>query len=91
MATNVQRASAILDALVDGAADPTVLGKVGDAYSFIYQPGEVLTNQQKAGVFLHALRRDVKGIVRDAIRSQAAAAAADAADSDIDIDIGVDS
>jgi len=61
---------------------------VGDAYSFIYQPGEVLTNQQKAGVFLHALRRDVKGIVRDAIRSQAAEAA-DAADSDIDI--GVDS
>lgn len=49
MATNVQRVSAILDALVDGTADPTVLAKVGDAYGYTYERGEVLTNQQKSG------------------------------------------
>lgn len=89
MATNVQRATAILDALVDGTADQTVLAKVGDAYAFTYRRGETLNNQEKAGVFINQLRMSIKQIVRDAIKSQAAAAAA--ANADGEISIGNDS
>lgn len=85
MATNVQRATAILDALVDGTADPTILAKVGDAYAFTYRRGETLNNQEKAVVFINVLRASIKQVVRDAIKSQAAAAAANAADGEISI------
>ena len=89
MATKIQRATAILNALADPATiDAALLAKVGDAYAFTYRRGETLTSAEKAGLFIQVMRGQVRQIVRDAIQSQAAKAAADAAD--ITLDIGSD-
>ena len=86
MATKLQRATAILNALADPATiDAALLTKVADAYAFTYRRGETLTNTQKAGLFIQVTRDQIKQIVQDAIRSQAAKTAADAADSEISI------
>lgn len=85
MATPVQRATAILQACLDDTPDAAVLGKVGDAYAFTYRRGETLTNNQKALLLVAEVRRVIKQVTADAIRSQAAAAAASAADADLDL------
>ncbi len=84
MATKIQRATNILNALADPATiDGVLLNKIADAYAFTYRRGEVLTATEKAGLFIQVTRDQIKQIVRDAIRSQAAAAAAAQADADV--------
>lgn len=85
MATRLQRTKAVLDALKDGDAPNATIGRVLDAYGFTYARGEDLTNDQKAAVFLRALKIQIRQIVSDSVRSQAAAAAANAADDAVDI------
>lgn len=89
MATKIQRATAILNALADPATiDAALLTKIADAYAFTYRRGETLTSAEKAGLFIQVTRDQVRQIVQDAIRSQAAKAAADSAD--VTLDIGSD-
>ena len=86
MATKIQRATAILNALADPATiDAALLTKLGDAYAFTYRRGETLTGAEKAGLFIQVTRDQIRQIVQDAIRSQAAKVAADAADATLDI------
>jgi len=97
LATNVQRALAILNAL----ADPAVIGapmalRVANAYTAIYAPGHdgpgmlPLTNEEKAGLFLLHVRNRVKQVVREAELKAAADAAIKATAPTTEIDIGVD-
>lgn len=89
MATKVQRATSILNALADPATiDAAKLTKIADAYAYTYRRGETLTGAEKAGLFIQVTRDQIQQIVRDAIQSQAAKAAADAAD--VVLDIGSD-
>lgn len=85
MATQVQRAIAILEACLNDTPDAAILTKIGDAYAFTYRRGETLTNAEKALLLVSTTRAHIKQITRDAIRSQAAATAADAADSEVEI------
>lgn len=85
MATPVQRATAILQACSDGTPDAAILTKVGDAFGFTFRRGETLTNNQKALLLVAEVRRVIKQITADAIRSQAADVAAAATDADVEI------
>ena len=86
MATKIQRATSVLNALADPATiDAALLAKVGDAYAFTYRRGETLTALEKAGLFIRVTRDQIRQIVQDAIRSQAAETAADAADASLEL------
>lgn len=85
MATRNERLKTIMDALTETDTPVGSLNKVRGAFGFTYRRGETLTNAQEAGVVLIQLKRMIRQVTRDAIRSQAAAIAADAADSDVDL------
>jgi hypothetical protein len=87
MATPLQRAKSIIDALHDGDTDNARVGRILDAFAFTYRRGETLTNAQKATTFVVAIRRMVRQVTLDADRSQAAATAAAAI---ANIDLGAD-
>lgn len=42
-----------------------MLSDIADAFAYTYRRGETLTNEQKATVFVNALRGFVKQVVRD--------------------------
>jgi len=93
MATKVQRATSILNALADPATiDAALLTKIADAYAFTYRRGETLTSAEKAGLFIQVTRDHVRQIVNDVGESQVAAAAVAAhrAAGGSDIPIGSD-
>jgi hypothetical protein len=91
MATKINRAISILNAMADPATVDNALAlKVANAYAYTYRRGEVLTNEQKAGVFIAALRRMVQQTVTDSETSQAAETARAAAVAGAQISIGTD-
>lgn len=85
MATRNERLKTIMDALAETDTPAPALAKIRDAFAFTYRRGETLNNQQASGVALIQLKRLVRQITRDAIRSQAAAEAAKSADADVDL------
>jgi hypothetical protein len=91
MATKVQRALAVLNALSDGTQDAAMAQRVGNAFVATYRPeASGLTNEQKAGIFLLHVRNFVVGVVRGAEVSAAAEAARLTALQTATIDIGTD-
>lgn len=73
MATKINRAIAVLNALKDPltVTNPEAV-RVAAAFAYTYARAQAgLTNEQKAGLFLLAVRDFVKGVVRDAEMSQA--------------------
>lgn len=88
MATRNERLKTIMDALTETDTPVPALNKIRDAFAFTYRRGETLNNQQASGVVLIQLKRLVRQITRDAIRSQAAAEAS--ARSDADVDLGTE-
>jgi hypothetical protein len=68
MATKIQRAKSILDALRD--PNPVTNAesvRVANAFAYTYARDRTdLTNEQKAGLFVQAIRNFVKQVIRDA-------------------------
>ena len=91
MATKVQRAKAVLDALADTSVSNALALRVAKAFVFTYRREEVLTtNEEKADVVVQVLRGFIKQVVRDSEISQAMEAARVATAPGAEIDVGVD-
>lgn len=65
MATSLQRAKLAAEAIADKTLTNAVLGDIADAFAYTYRRDGILTNEQKATVFINALRGFVKQVVRD--------------------------
>ena len=85
MATRVERLKTIVDALTETDTPAAALKKIRAGFAFTYRRDETLNNQQESGVVMVELKRMIRQVVRDAIRSQAAATAAEAADANVDL------
>ena len=85
MATRVERLKTIVDTLTESDTPAAALNKIRAGFAFTYRRGETLNNQQESGVVLVELKRMIRQVARDAVRSQAAATAADAADANVDL------
>lgn len=94
MATKVQRAVSILNALADPNTVTNVFaGRVANAFVYTYRRDldpAALTNEQKAGIVIRAVRDYVKQVVRDAEISQAMEATRVTTAPTAEIDIGTD-
>lgn len=72
MATRIVRAKSIIDALSDPTPVTNAMAvRIAEAFAFTYRRGVTLTNEQKSGVFIKALRDYVKQVVRDSEVSRA--------------------
>ena len=85
MATRNERLKTIIDALTETDTPAPALAKIRDAFAFTHRRGETLNNQQASGVVLIQLKRMIRQVTSDAIRSQAAARAAESAAADVDL------
>lgn len=65
MATNIVRAKAVAEGIADKTLTNAVLGDIADAFAYTYQRGKTLTNEEKATVYVNALRAFTKQVVRD--------------------------
>ncbi len=88
MATKVQRATSILNALADTTTDPALLLKIADAYVFYYRNGQVLTPNEKAGLFIEVIRQEIKQLVSKALKNEAEVNATK--DLEVDLPLGTD-
>jgi hypothetical protein len=86
MATNIQRSSSVLTALLDSTVTADMMTRVGVAYGYTYRRGETLTNSQLAGLFLNVLRQQIKQTVLDAENTQVANTAV--TNANIQVDLG---
>jgi hypothetical protein len=95
MATSIERATAIIDALRNGATDPAVaidiansfcyrvgLAEINAAFGTTYATVEEMTNAHKAAVFVELLVRVSKRVMRETAQDKQAAAIAAAADAE---------
>ena len=60
-----KRNEAIAEAIADKTLTNALLIDIADAFAYTYQRGKTLTNEQKAIVYINALRNFTKQIVRD--------------------------
>lgn len=90
MATKVQRAKTILDALADATTPNATLTRVADAFAETFAPGETLTNEQKAAIFLAQIRLKIREIVHRVEITQIMEATRVAGEPSTVIDLGVD-
>lgn len=67
MATKRARAKDIMTAIRDAAPDDATIARMLDGFALAYRPGEPgLTQEQKAGTFIRAVR----SFVRDTVHAQ---------------------
>ena len=66
MATNIARAKTAAEAIADKALTNQLLIDIADAFAFTYARDKAnLTNEQKATVYINALRSFTKQVVSD--------------------------
>lgn len=86
MATNVQRALAVLNNIHPDGTVPSALAlRIATAFA---TGTSAATNEEKAGVFILKLRSHILGVLRAEEAQAAATAAAEAIDGDATVDLG---
>ena len=91
MATKSQKAKAIIDALADPiVVNAAMTNRIAQAFAYTYARDRVVTLDEAAGLFLVALRNQVKQVLYDAEVSKKMEATRLAEDAAAKIDLGND-
>lgn len=91
MATKQARAKSIIDALADASVAGPTVSRIADALVYMLARNKTgLTADDKAGLFIFFIRRQIKQFVKQAETDQAMETARKNVEPTTDIDIGTD-